>query len=60
MKAMAELPAEDLWTREIRRDTLFDRQAISDVERICGRDTRNESLQCYLRLEIPAYNLVPM
>ena len=33
---------------------------ISDVERGCGRITYSESLPSCLRLEIPAYNLVPI
>ena len=33
---------------------------ISEVERICERTTHNEPLHGCLRLEIPAYNLVPM
>ena len=33
---------------------------LSNVGRNCGRNTHNESLPSRLRLEIPAYNLVPI
>ena len=54
--------AKEIPERNVKRALSRGRlgEVISDVERNCGRNTHNASLPSRLRLEIPAYNLVPI